>query len=250
MKLRESSLDDLIRAQREAGGMTAAQRAQNRTRLLTRAVVGAVVSSASVSGASTLAASARASAAGSWIVKAALGIGLASAVGTVYWVTRPATVRSAADGVQLASKRALAPQPVATGALPAPATSDLRSAEPVPSAALASASEKPRAARRAPESPSLAVEVQLMHDVDSALRAGRSELALTLLDERRGGDGGVMGEERSVARIVTLCQLGRVDAARAEATRFLRDRPRSPLAARVRATCGKPVESSGSRKPQ
>lgn len=254
MNRRESSLDDLIRAQREAGGMTAAQRAQNRARLLNRALLGTAVSVASVSGAQALAATARAGTLGSWVVKAALGIVLASGAGTAYFATRPATVSSAPAGVAPAGKLSPASQPVtgasttaeASASLTAPTPSEVSAPEPVPRAALASA--KPRAARRAPESASLAVEVQLMHDVDSALRAGRPEQALALLDARRVGNGGVMGEERTFARILTLCQLGNVEAARAEAKRFLRDRPRSPLAARVRATCGKPVEGSVSTK--
>ena len=52
-----------------------------------------------------------------------------------------------------------------------------------------------------------------------------------------------MGEERAAARVVTLCRLGRVDDARAEAARFVRDRPRSPLVERVRSTCAKGSES-------
>ena len=247
MTRRESSLDDLIRAQRESGGMTAAQRAHNRARLLSRALAGTAASVASVSGASTLASATRAGI-GSWVAKATLGMVLVGAAGTAYVATRPAAVTSApAAAVQPAGKTEPVSQPAATGASPAPTTSESRPAELVPGAP-ASASTRPRAARSAPASASLAVEVQLMHDVDSALRAGRPELALTLLDERRGGDGGVMGEERMAARIVTLCQLGRVDAARTEATRFLHDRPRSPLAARVRATCAKPVANDAARK--
>jgi hypothetical protein len=238
MTRREPSLDDLIRAQRETGGMTAAQRAHNRARLLSRALAGTAASVASVSVASTLAAATRTSAQ-SWIAKVSLGIVLAGAAGTAYVATRPAAVRAAAAAAQPAPKTAPASEPAAIGTLPPPAASEAMPALP---------STRPHAAHPALASASLAVEVQLMHDVDSALRAGRPELALALLDEHRGGDGGFMSEERSAARIVTLCQLGRVDAARTEATRFLHDRPHSPLAARVRATCVKPVANSAAEK--
>jgi hypothetical protein len=238
MTRRESSLDDLIRAQRESGGMTAVQRAHNRARLLSGALAGTAASAASVSVASTIAAATRTSAQ-SWIGKVSIGLVLAGATGTAYVATRPAAVRAAPAAAQSALKTAPAPEPATPRASPAPATSESTPASP---------STRPRAARPALASPSLAVEVQLMHDVDSALQAGRPELALALLDEHRGGDGGFMGEERTAARIVTLCQLGRVDAARTEATRFLHDRPRSPLAARVRATCVKPVANGAAEK--
>jgi hypothetical protein len=234
-------VDDLIRAQRESGGMTAVQRAHNRARLLSGALSGTAASAASVSVASTIAAATRTSAQ-SWIGKVSIGLVLAGATGAAYVATRPAAVRAAPAAAQSALKTAPAPEapePATPRASPAPATSESTPASP---------STRPRAARPALASPSLAVEVQLMHDVDSALQAGRPELALALLDEHRGGDGGFMGEERTAARIVTLCQLGRVDAARTEATRFLHDRPRSPLAARVRATCVKPVANGAAEK--
>ena len=65
-----------------------------------------------------------------------------------------------------------------------------------------------------------------MHDVESALSAGQPGRALQLLDDAAksghgGRYGGTMGEERAAARVVTLCRLGRVDDARAEAARFV-----------------------------
>src|SRR5262249_41234949 len=94
---------------------------------------------------------------------------------------------------------------------------------------------------------SLAAEVQLLHDVEAALQAGEPARALQLLDAHRGGRyAGAMGEERAAARVVTLCRLGRVGEARADAEGFLRDRPRPPLAPRVRSPCAKSNEPAPS----
>jgi hypothetical protein len=60
-----------------------------------------------------------------------------------------------------------------------------------------------------------------------------------MIDQHRARfPNGTMVEERESERIVVLCALGRTDEARAAASAFLRDRPRSPLAGRVRASCG------------
>jgi hypothetical protein len=43
--------------------------------------------------------------------------------------------------------------------------------------------------------------------------------------------------ERDAAKIVALCAVGRVADARAAAQTFLASSPRSPFAARIRASC-------------
>ncbi len=48
----------------------------------------------------------------------------------------------------------------------------------------------------------------------------------------------MLGEERAAERILALCALGRKDEARTEAQRFLSRFPRSPVAERVRTSCG------------
>ncbi|KYF49516.1 hypothetical protein BE04_37450 [Sorangium cellulosum] len=71
-----------------------------------------------------------------------------------------------------------------------------------------------------------------------ALRAGDAGRALALLEEHAAEfRAGTLRQERMAARVFALCALGRIDEARAEAARFLRDAPRSPLAERVRAAC-------------
>jgi hypothetical protein len=86
---------------------------------------------------------------------------------------------------------------------------------------------------------SLDDETRLIGAADAALRAGDGASALLRLDEHaRSFPDGVLAEERSAERVLALCALGRDADARTEADRFLSDRPRTPLAAKVRASCG------------
>ena len=71
------------------------------------------------------------------------------------------------------------------------------------------------------------------------MRANRPGEALRLLDAYTAAHtGGELVPERRAQRIFVLCALGRRAEARTDVERFLRDLPRSPLAARVRRTCG------------
>jgi len=86
---------------------------------------------------------------------------------------------------------------------------------------------------------SLESETRLLRDASFELGAGRPERALALLDEHaRSFSGGALVEEGRVERILALCALGRTSAAHDEGARFLRERPHSLLADRVRASCG------------
>ncbi|MBZ0117581.1 MAG: hypothetical protein K8H88_11325, partial [Sandaracinaceae bacterium] len=83
----------------------------------------------------------------------------------------------------------------------------------------------------------LAEELDLLRRAQGALRANEIDTALARLDEheRRFPDGQLQAE-REAARVVALCRGARPEA-RAQASRFLRERASSPLAARVRAAC-------------
>lgn len=71
-----------------------------------------------------------------------------------------------------------------------------------------------------------------------ALREKDPEQALRLLDEQdRRFQAGLLPQERAAARILALCQATRVEEARAQASRFERQWPRSPLLSRVRSAC-------------
>jgi hypothetical protein len=103
----------------------------------------------------------------------------------------------------------------------------------VPSDSVASAAAAPEDRLRA--------ETEALRLAQRALRDQMPQQALRLLDDqdRRFGEG-LMHQERTAARILALCQAGRVDEARAQALRFEKAWPRSVLLARVRSACWVP----------
>jgi hypothetical protein len=84
----------------------------------------------------------------------------------------------------------------------------------------------------------MAAEVALLREAQASVRAGNAVVALRKLDEFAAKyPDGVLRKERSAARVLALCAAGNVAEARAEALRFLREAPQSPVAGRVRASC-------------
>ena len=79
----------------------------------------------------------------------------------------------------------------------------------------------------------LAAETRRLREAHGALQAGDPQKALALLGEQ----GGQLGEERAAARVLALCQMGKVGEMEAARATFLREHPRSPLADRVRSGC-------------
>jgi RNA polymerase sigma-70 factor (ECF subfamily) len=71
------------------------------------------------------------------------------------------------------------------------------------------------------------------------MRGGDAQRAVRLLDEQdhTHADGSLQ-QERSAARILALCRLGRTTEARAQAQAFSQRFPQSPLLAKVQASCG------------
>jgi hypothetical protein len=124
-----------------------------------------------------------------------------------------------------------AAQPAGDSAVPAPAASR----------AGAKASGDARAKKPAGSgTASLARERQLIAAANRALRDGDATGALRLLDRHAADfEDGVLVQERATARVLALCELGRVEAARAEAASLLARWPRSPHAARIRASCAR-----------
>jgi hypothetical protein len=84
----------------------------------------------------------------------------------------------------------------------------------------------------------LSVEARGLATVQRALKEGRNAEALQLVEEQRQQFAhGELQQERDAARIVALCAVGRVADARSAARDFLSNSPRSPFAARIRASC-------------
>jgi hypothetical protein len=84
----------------------------------------------------------------------------------------------------------------------------------------------------------LFAETEALRSAQQALRDRKPRLALELLDKQdvRFRDG-VLAQERAAARVLALCQSGRVAEAQAQAARFERLWPRSPLKGRVHSAC-------------
>jgi len=78
----------------------------------------------------------------------------------------------------------------------------------------------------------------LLEAAQRELASGRAASALSLLDEHaRRFPAGALSEERIAARVLSLCALGRHEAARQSANAFLAASPRSPLIPRLRGSC-------------
>ncbi len=104
--------------------------------------------------------------------------------------------------------------------------------------------DRERTLRQAPALDSLDPELTVLRQAQEDLRAGPSRPALRRLAEydRRFGKG-TLNEERRAIGAIALCQAHPGPAAQAQAERFLRTAPQSPLAGRVRSACQKSDES-------
>jgi hypothetical protein len=126
-------------------------------------------------------------------------------------------------------------QPVAPSFNPEPEASTSVPSTPVPVRA------KPRArAAAAPAAPraatSLRAELELLQRVQAALKRGEASSALQALDAHQTTDSTLLAERRA-ARILALCQLGRIDDARRAAAAFVKQHPDSLQRAAVDGSC-------------
>jgi hypothetical protein len=81
-------------------------------------------------------------------------------------------------------------------------------------------------------------EAALLRAAQAALSRGDGAGAMARLDEHASRfPGGALTEERQALRAHALCALGRAADARAAASAFVAQSPRSPLAAQVRRSC-------------
>lgn len=227
-------MSELIEAGRQEVSLDPARRLANRGRLLAR--VGAGVAVASTTASASAAAVAAKSSVLVLVTKIAAGavIVTTAGLGARAWVQH---VSSPAEGPRAAASAAPlaeAPVPIVT----APSSEPSASSTPV-----APRSAAPTLVARMAE-PTLESDMQLLRDVDAALRAGHADAALQMLDHRRSyGSAGALVQERAAARVVALSVIGRTGEARAAASSFLERWPDSPLASRVRAATDTVVAS-------
>jgi hypothetical protein len=244
----------LLEAARGGDEPSADDRVRVRAGIAARVAVGAAAG-ATLTAATTAAGAGAAATAGA--VAAPLGLGMkllfvvgavaAVGVGTVTYIDSqprhaPLDARAPSVPASIASSAyvkptSAAPAPSEPAVAPAPSAS--ASADPVKPEPPAPRATAPASAPDPAPAASVERELALVREAHAALQAGDAARALVLLDEHaRRYPSGALSEEREAARVLVLCALGRTGEARVAAERFLRVFPRSPQAARVRASCG------------
>ncbi len=254
--MRDVRLDALVRASRTVNAPPDDARERNRVLLAQRIALG-VAAGAAASGVrpATAAVSGAGGAApaaggamigwlGKWtvmsIVIAVGGIGVAAFVARG---PHPGPADQVAPGAASPPPQPLAPDPAPDPQATLPPVVDTAS----PAASPGHLDTQPRARQEpsaAPDGPSLDArnldrELQLVRSAQRALDSGSPAQALALVDRHAAEfPHGVLNQECQAVRILALCASGRVASAQDARDRFLKQHPGSPLADRVRATCG------------
>jgi type IV secretory pathway VirB10-like protein len=138
--------------------------------------------------------------------------------------------------VEVAPPPAVAEPPRVAPAPPAP-----RGPRPTQGAPAATTAPPPAAPSASVKPTETEGEAALLSRAQAALAAGDGLTALEILDmHARKYPNGVLADQRETDRVLAICAIGRVAAAREAAERFLAAHPRSAQAARVRKACGVP----------
>lgn len=124
-----------------------------------------------------------------------------------------------------------------------------RQADPAVPASVRHAAKPPAKHALAPvtaPASSLQQELTLLNEAQAALRGHDPQHALALLDRHASEfPEGFMMQERQAARALALCELGRIDEARALARAFIQTWPGSPLISRMNELCPSQRPGSG-----
>ena len=242
----------ILDAGRDADGARDLERARVRRALLAKIAIGggatlAASSTAAASGTSGAVAGSVATATGSAAVGTSVAVGFplakilvplaimlgAGVGGTVAW-----------RGQQRVSTPVVVAAPVVAQAAPAlaPVVAQVEPVNPI-MAPVRAVHHAHVAAPARVETPTnrLAEETALLAASNAELRGGDAHRALSLLDDYdRRYPGGVLREEVLATRVIARCQMGLTPDApsRQAADLFLRRHPASPLAPRVRSSCG------------
>lgn len=182
-----------------------------------------------------------------WVSVAVL-VGGVSAAGMVAATRAPSVEAQRVRTSAPARKPMVQPAGILTSSLPAaPAPVVSQVTEVLPETAmLPAATAAPRALppvttpTRSPMKPldRLQNETRELRLAQQALRSGAAAQALVLLTEQdQTFAHGALQQERHAARVLTLCQLGQIVQAKAEAESFARRYPKSALLARVQSSC-------------
>jgi len=172
-----------------------------------------------------------------WALKLLVPLIVTGSVVALIWPVAPppAVERLALPSATLAPppERVAEPPPAASPVPPPVESAPMSVAAPPHPAMTQPSSAHPHAATAGIEA-----ELALLASAQAAIQRGDYATALAKLDEhQRSFPGGVLGEERTAARVVALCGAGKEREAQALATTFLAEHPMSPLAPRVRGAC-------------
>lgn len=155
-------------------------------------------------------------------------------------VAAAAIATGAAGYYVLQSSDAPAPAPLVQAPQPPRVVPQPPVVAPAEPAAVSPVEAPAPVVKPAKPSPGLRLEEEaaLLAEVQGALRSGQAAAALGKLESYdRRFPTGMLRAEADAARVFALCGAGRVEKARAAATRFVQRYPSSPAAARVQAAC-------------
>jgi hypothetical protein len=184
---------------------------------------------------------------GAWVIKVVLPLLLVAGVGGYAYLHRGGTEGRTSVAEPPATVTPIAiPEPAQSSESPAPAEAASASASPAPDESASAAPPPPLpppapARSSHPAASDLEAEMAMLATAQAAIQRGDYATALAKLDEhQRTFPNGVLGEERTAARVVALCGAGRQAEARSLGAAFLARHPSSPLAPRVRSSCAAP----------
>jgi hypothetical protein len=226
----------LLRSARQESAMPAAKADRLEADFAKRVGAAALATTVVVGGASGAAAS---TASLGLTTKIALAVALAAGIGTTgAWIHHERAARQAA--AQAASVETVT-APVAATPTSSPISTPTATATPSPTPTLtATPTVTPTTARtpRAASTPSLENELALIGDAQAALNAGDANKALAILKEHKTRfPRGQLAQERDGMQILARCANGSAGA-KAQADAFVRAKPDSALAKRIRQACG------------
>jgi hypothetical protein len=179
------------------------------------------------------------------IAAAVVGVGVASGAGW-YAVqshsaqSQPVQSQSSAQSQSVQSQTSAPVSQPAKDPEPVAAVEPMVAAEPLeaPKTADAPAVVHRPAAVEPKANDHLNDEADLLKRAQRAINSGDTSGALALLQQHATTyPSGVLGQERIGLRAITLCRAGQRDQGVAEATRFLKGNPSSPLSERVKSSC-------------
>ena len=231
----------LIRRVGTADGPSHTDRARVRRR-----IVAGLAGAGATLGSGTIASGAPAGAAGIAAVtkvtvsSVALWLAAGAALGTA--VSAPAVISAFRRAEQVRAPVSVAAVDHAPGASEVPRAAApaavVTEAPALPAKPVAPVSVDPPRASASLGATSLAEETRLLHAAQRELARKNTSAALALLDEHASKfPGGALAEERTAARVLALCDLGRTAEARLAADAFVEKSPQSPLVPRLRGSC-------------